>query len=203
MRDSAVNDAVIAELLGLSSMDQDGRIADRIVQRLDGLERHYKGPGARRDSRARADLGFAIRRLRDAGKALSTSGGVDVWRDPRWLRAFLAFLRAHKEIARAEAQTGDYSAWLPTFMRDDPIAELQTEIDRTRALLREIDRDRKVKARAEVNRRLRIGSQRPMTTDEYAKLSRAERTAIEREYGLEEPDGLKKFDPQYHEDLAA
>jgi hypothetical protein len=139
-------------------------------------------------------------RLREAGDAAAADGISDAFRDPRCLRAFIRFLRAHQAIARAERDAGDYTAWLPVYMRDDPVAEIQAEIDRAQATLSSLEAGLKAQRQSNAASRLRLRSARPMTTAEYARLSRSERQSIERSYGLEQPDELRKYESSYRDD---
>ncbi len=125
LKSSAWDDDLVAFVLGVRD-DPNGPADENLEQELDRLEKRYKA--GVRDSGSRRQLARAARNCRIVSATIEEDGGVDdPWRDARWLKAAIEFLEAHKAVAQAEPET--YSAALPLYMRDDPVAHVQKEID--------------------------------------------------------------------------
>jgi hypothetical protein len=174
MRNSAVPDPSIREILGV----------DVSTQTLDRWEKPFREPSARRDRGARAQFGYATRRLRATGRR-STADDLDPSEaDLRTLRSMIAFLEAIGDCFRAEEELGVSTDWLPLYMRDDPYPELELAIEQLREQIEEIHRGRRTAATERI-----AGSRRSraMTTTDYGRLSAAERAQYERDLGLDVP----------------
>ena len=154
MRNSAVPERVIASLLEVDGVTKEdaGPPSERIKQALDRWEKPVRAQTPTRDRKARAAFGYAQRHL---GACARRSTATDAFDDPDVLRAYIAFLEAIGGIWRAERAAGVFTQWLPPYMRDDPFAELDAEINRMSLRLAEIlcervaDLDRQI---AEVRR---------------------------------------------------
>jgi len=188
MRSSAVPDGVIGSLLQVNGTTPgDGTVInDRIRQVLDRSEKPFRGQAASRDGKARQAFAYAGRKMQEA---TSRSTATDVWDDPRVLIAGIRWLHAMGDVWRAEADAGDFTAWLPHPVRADPFGELDREITRWRERAAELLRaevahlDREIEqvradARRAAEARLVDRRGRAMTTVEYEALSEAEQNRL-------------------------
>jgi hypothetical protein len=136
MRNSAVPDDRIARILGLDCHvddPRDSRQLERLEQRLDYLEKPFKGQ-TRRDRAARQALFYADRRLREPGGRKHD------------LEAFIEWVEKMKAVWLAEKVAGEYLDWLPLDVREDPFGYADREIQLAREEIRRL-KDRQVEER--------------------------------------------------------
>jgi hypothetical protein len=157
---------------------------------LDYAERRLKKPG--RDSKARARLAYAVRRMGDAGKA-AVSRGVHPEEDRTTLRAMSAFLRAHAAVLRAEPEAREYRLPLSYSGQINPFQAISAEIERIERKLTELtERWRRtivelVEQRERQSERERAAARDKlanMTTREYELLGPYKQAEVERELEL-------------------